>query len=451
MRPSGLFLLAAISVALAISVPASTRPHYGGTLRLSVHEPSDSAQPGMFASPTLSRLIFDTLVTLDGRGQAQPALATAWRAEPGNQRWQFSIRRGATFHDGTALSSDTVAASLRAANPKWKVFATGSAVVVECDAPTPNLPAILALPRYGIVKRGGGKLAGSGPFAINQWDPGRKLTLTARDNYWGGRAFVDAIEIEMGKSFREQIIALDLGRVDVIEVAPDQARHAVSEGRRVKSSAPAECMALVFSRASQSAEETKLRQALALSIDRTAINDVLLQGGGEPSGTLLPNWLSGYAFLFPTAVDLERARQLRSEAGGSQAWILTSDASDPLLRVIAARIVLNARDAGVVLEPLSTNSKVPDIRLVRMPLTSLDARVALSELATSLGLPSPNFEGDPAYSLYAGESALLQSQQVIPLLHLRTAIALGANVMNWQEDPDGSWHLQNVWLDAGKP
>ncbi len=131
MRPSGLFLLAAISVALAVAAPASTRPHYGGTLRLSVHEapvsldPSDSAQPGMFASPTLSRLIFDTLVTLDGRGQAQPALATAWRAEPGNQRWQFSIRRGATFHDGTALSSDTVAASLRAANPKWKVFATG--------------------------------------------------------------------------------------------------------------------------------------------------------------------------------------------------------------------------------------------------------------------------------------------------------------------------------------
>ena len=84
--------------------------------------------------------------------------------------------------------------------------------MVECDAPTSNLPAVLALPRYGIAKRGGGKLAGSGPFAINRWDPGKKLTLTARDDYWGGRAFVDAIEIEMGKSFREQMIALDLGK-----------------------------------------------------------------------------------------------------------------------------------------------------------------------------------------------------------------------------------------------
>jgi hypothetical protein len=86
-----------------------------------------------------------------------------------------------------------------------------------------------------------------------------------------------------------------------------------------------------------------------------------------------------------------------------------------------------------------------------MPLPSLDARVALSELAASLGLPTPKFEGDPAYTLYAAESALLQSQRVIPLVHLRTATALGVNVMSWQEDPDGSWRLPNVWLEVGKP
>ena len=86
-----------------------------------------------------------------------------------------------------------------------------------------------------------------------------------------------------------------------------------------------------------------------------------------------------------------------------------------------------------------------------MPLPSLDARVALSELATSLGLPSPRFEGDPSSSLYAAENGLLQSQRVIPLVHLRTATAIGPNVMGWQEDPDGSWRLLNVWLEAGKP
>jgi peptide/nickel transport system substrate-binding protein len=460
MKPSGLFLLAAVSVALGVAAPASTRPHYGGTLRLSVREapasldPSDSSQAGVFALPSLSHLIFDTLITLDGRGQAQPALATSWQADPGNQRWQFSIRRGVTFQDGTPVSSDAVAASLRAVNPNWKIFAVGETVVVECDAATSHLPAVLALPRYGIARRGGGKLAGSGPFAISRWEPGKKLTLTARDDYWGGRAFVDAIEIEMGKSFRDQMIALDLGLADIVEISPDQARHAVLEGRRVESSAPAEWMALVFSHDSQSAEDGKSREALALSIDRESMNRALLQGAGEPAGTLLPNWLTGYAFLFPAAVDLQRARQIRGNPRVGPAWSLASDASDPLCRVIAARIGLNALDAGLVLlEPFSlpTSSTVPDIRLVRMPLPSLDARVALSELTAGLRLPSPKFDGDPAFSLYAAENALLQSRRVIPLLHLRTATALSANVMGWQEDPDGSWRLQNVWLETRKP
>ena len=404
--------------------------------------------------PSISRLIFDTLVTLDARGQAQPALSTSWQVDPGNQRWKFSIRRGVTFHDGTPAGSDAIAASLRAANPNWKVFAAGETIVVECDAPTSNLPAVLALPRYGITKRNGGKLAGTGPFAINRWDPGKKLILTARDDYWGGRAFVDSIEIEMGKSFRDQMIALDLGNADVVEVAPEQARHAVLEGRRVENSAPSEWMALVFSRDRQSAEDGKLREALAFSIDRESINSALLQGGGEPAGTILPNWLTGYAFLFPAAVDLQRARQDLGDARTAPVRTLGYDASDPLARVIAERITLNVSDAGIALRPLvlaTGSSTVADIRLVRVPLPSLDPRVALSETATTLGLPQPKFEGDPANSLFVAESALLQSQSVIPLLHTRTATALRGNVMGWQEDADGSWRLQNVWLETGKP
>ena len=92
-----------------------------------------------------------------------------------------------------------------------------------------------------------------------------------------------------------------------------------------------------------------------------------------------------------------------------------------------------------------------------MPLPSLDAWVALAELAGSLGVPQPKFDGNSlqesadASTTYAAESALLQSQRIIPLLHLRSAVALGANVMGWREDPDGSWRLPDVWLETEKP
>jgi MarR-like DNA-binding transcriptional regulator SgrR of sgrS sRNA len=412
-------------------------------------DPTGSSQPDSWATRSLSRLIFDTLVILDGRGQLQPALSSTWQVEPGNQRWQFSIRRGVTFQDGTAVSPDAVAASLRSANPNWKVFASGEAVVIECEAPTANLPAILAQSRYGVAKRAGGKLTGSGPFAISGWEPGKKLSLTGRDDYWGGRTFLDAIEIEMGKSFREQMILLDLGKADVVGVAPDQARHAVLEGRRVENSAPAEYMALVFARDRQSVEDGKLRQALGLSIDRESMNNVLLQGGGEPSGALLPDWMTGYAFLFPTAVDMRRAQLTRGEVPQAPAWTLGYDTSDPLARVITERIVLNASDAGLRLQ--ATNSSTADVRLVRVPLASLDARVALTSLAARLGLPQPKFNDDSADGLYIAENALLQSQRVIPLLYLRSTVALGAGLRNWTEAPDGGWQLQSVWLGTEKP
>ena len=79
-----------------------------------------------------------------------------------------------------------------------------------------------------------------------------------------------------------------------------------------------------------------------------------------------------------------RARR-GSEVAQAPAWTLGYDASDPLARVIAERIALNARDAGLTLQPTS-HSTVADMRLVRMRLPSLDARVALSELAAKPGI-----------------------------------------------------------------
>ena len=280
--------------------------------------------------------------------------------------------------------------------------------------------------------------------------------MSARDDYWGGRAFLDAIEIEMGKSFREQMIALDLGKADLVEVAPDQARHAVLEGRRVESSPPAEWMGLVFTRDIQSAEDGKLREALALSIDRDAMNNVLLQGGGEPAGTLLPNWMTGYAFLFPTAIDLQRARQARDAARAGAGM-------DAGLRCIrsagASHRGANRTERARRRTDAANQHATAGRRHTTGPHAAALARCAgcaqrtgraawdcRNRSSTAIRAASAS-----ASTAYAAESALLQSQRVIPLLHLRTAIALGANVMGWQEDPDGSWRLQDVWLETGKP
>jgi ABC-type transport system substrate-binding protein len=411
-------------------------------------DPAESNQPDWPGSRNLFSLLFETLVSLDEQSKPEPALASSWQAEPGNQRWQFFLRHGITFQDGTAVTPEAVATSLRRTNPTWKVFSEGEAIIIERDSPTPDLPVELTLPRNSIVKREGGRVSGTGPFAVLQWDPGKKLSLTARDDYWDGRPFLDTIEIALGKNFREQMISFDLGKAQLIEIAPEQAHRAAAEGRRVLSSAPVELIALVFTRDPQSPADGRQRQALALSIDRDLLSTVVLQGGGEPTGGLLPNWITGYGFLFPASINLELARQVRSEIPHTTAWTLGYDATDPTARVIAERIVLNARDAGLGIQIASASGV--DLRIVRIPVISLDARIALGELATGLGFPQPKFGSNSIDDLYSAESKLLQSQRVIPLLHVRAEYGVAGTVRNWRTARDGSWDLPSVWL-AEKP
>ena len=112
-------------------------------------------------SRNLFNLMFDTLVSLDEQGKLQPALASSWQAEAGNQRWQFFLRRGVTFQDGTPVT----AGRSRCFTAKDESNLEGILRRRGCrrsnvTSPAPNLPAELSLPRNSIVKRDGGKISG---------------------------------------------------------------------------------------------------------------------------------------------------------------------------------------------------------------------------------------------------------------------------------------------------
>jgi peptide/nickel transport system substrate-binding protein len=438
-------------VICSVAASAATRPHYGGTLRVAMHEAPQSLDPLSLAqvgAPHISRLLFDTLVALDDRGQPQPALATSWQAEPGNQRWRFTLRAGVLFSDGASLEATAVAASLRSANPDWKVLPVGDVVVVQTGEPHPNLPAELALPRNGIV-HGNPQVSGTGPFWVAQHVAGKHLSLVANDQYWGGRPFLDSMEIDFGQNDRDQMTSLDLGRIDFAEVAPENIRRARAEGHTVESSSPSELVALAFATPPRNEEETHLRNALALSIDTSAINNVVLQGGGESTGALLPNWLSGYGFLFTEETSLEHARTERTLAKQVAPLVLAYDPQDPVARTVAERILLNARDAGITLQ--LTTSGHADMTLTRVSLPSLNIQTALTGIALALQLPMPSFGNGSANDLYVAEKTLLQSHRAIPLVYLRSGVALQPAIRNFNMSPNGSWQMNNVWLGAEKP
>ncbi len=439
----------------ALTANAATRPQYGGTLHVTMHaappspDPADRSFPDSFGRSGLTSLIFDTLVTLQDSGSVQPSLAESWQAQ-GNQRWQFRLRRNVTFQDGSLLNAEIAAASLRFANPSWTVRSAGDSVTIEFDASTGELLAELALPRNAIVKREeDGKLSGTGAFQIADWQPGKRLSLAANENCWRGRPFLDGVEIEMAKSFRDQMSALQMGKADLIEVAPEEAHRAAQDGRDMKSSKPIELMALVFPRDPSSSEERTLREALASSIERVPIHDVLLQGAGEPAASVLPTWMSGYGFVFPSTSDLAKARQLRGQVRKMPTWKLGYDPVDPLDRLLAERIALNAKDAGLTLQP--SPGPGGDLRLVRISLACASPGTALGEVFSQMGLPAPKIEYGSDESIYKSEQAALATLRVIPLFHLPVTYASSSKLRNWSLRSNGSWDLDDTWLETTRP
>jgi peptide/nickel transport system substrate-binding protein len=445
--------LAVSSLLLGMLAQAETRPQYGGTLHVTMHaalltlDPADNRVPDSFTRRSVTSLLFDSLVTWNA-GHAQPGLAESWQAAKGNQRWQFRLHHGVKFHDGTPLTSEIAAASLRFANPRWSVRAEGDSVIIDSDEVNPEMLAEVALSRNAIVKRDGEKVSGTGPFHIVEWQPGKKLTLAAEEDCWRGRPFLDGVEIEMGRSFREQATALEVGKADLIEIAPEQAHHfSPAKGRQV-SSAPIELIALVFTRDVSSADETLLREALGLSVDRGSIHSVLLQGAGQPAGSVLPTWMSGFGFVFSVQADLQKARKLRDQVHTARVWTIGYDGSDPLARLMVERIALNARDAGLSL--VLTAVGASDLRLMRMPLASSDPWIALGGIAAQAGLPKAKNSGATVEELFAAEQAALANHRVIPLFHLPMFYVASASLRDWTVRTDGSIDLANTWLGAAK-
>lgn len=391
MKRSAYPLFAAASLMLLVCpVGAASRPRYGGTLRVEVSaSPAslDPAQQTPFGTSTqeqLSALLFDRLLILDSQGTPLPALAASWQHDPDYRRWIFRLRSGVLLHNGAPLRPHLVVMSLAASNPNWRVRLQGDDVVIESSSPIPSMLAELACTRNSVVVHSeAGGVVGTGPFRVSAWEPGKRLLLAANNDYWGGRPFLDSVDIAFGRAQRDQALDLQLGRVDLIEIAPDQVRRAQQEGQRIVASAPAELIALAFSD-KPSVKETALREAISFSIDRATIQSTLLQKQGEAAAGLLPQWVTGYSFLFPVNANLERARQLRRELSAPPSLTLAYDWNDPLARAIAERVSINARDAAISIqsyeENLAARGANADFRLVRMPLPSNNAAAALAAI-----------------------------------------------------------------------
>jgi ABC-type transport system substrate-binding protein len=468
---------------LATGTYGGSRPRYGGTVRILLHDRvlsidplSDEDRPA--ARDRMAALAFENLTQVDAQGRLRPGLAVSWHADQAKRAWQFRLRL-ANFHDGTVLTAADVAASLAKSNPAWKYSAVDRQTVsIETPSPVQQMLELLALPRYAIVKRqadsgsNGTILIGTGSYKLNQWQAGEHAQFTANEDYWGGRPFADAIEFQMGATLRDQLMDRQLGSFAATELSVDQIRNVEQNNQTVTLSRPADLLALVFlqpdsgGRPGKKPVDARVRQALGLAINRAAISNVIFQRKATPASGLLPQWLTGYEFMLSGAQDLNRAKELRADAA---AFVVISpialayDFADPLARLAAERIAVDAREAGIVVQPYGEShlyskaargSMNADAVLLRVPLESLDPSVALAARMDDLAIPNESAAAILGASrpedLLEIERKLLETNRVLPVAHVPQVLWLNSMAHNWQQEMNGTWNLDQLWMEGAR-
>ena len=334
-------LIAGLLVA-SVCASARTRPHYGGTLHADTQ-----GDPWQGRDSIGRRMVFDSLTRVDSSGAVLPALAVRWQSQNGDHRWQFWLRPGVRFHDGSLMTAESVVQSLTrscAQCPWTAVRSLGDSVVFTMGSPDPVLPAELALSLYAISRQdASGDLVGTGAFRFVSQSNGL-LTLSAVDDAWQGRPFVDAVEINGGRSVRNQWLDLSSGRADMVEVPVENLHQAQQEHLAVVESGACDLLVLGVARAGILQEDAQ-REAVALAVDRAALYNVIFQKQGEMTASLLPNSLTGYSFLFPKERDIARAQTLRGGSNGVP-LTLTVEGASAVVQLAAERIALNLREIG---------------------------------------------------------------------------------------------------------
>jgi MarR-like DNA-binding transcriptional regulator SgrR of sgrS sRNA len=426
---------------------ARTRPHYGGTLRVEI-EGDPWQQPNGIAR----RLVYDGLTRMDSGGVATPALATEWKAENNSHRWQFKLRPGVRFSDGTPVTSVNVVASLNAScrsNCPWgAVRALGGSVLFTSDSPMPVLPALLAGDAYLIAlpnpdASSDDRLLGTGPYQTAGF-ANNVLKLVANENCWAGRPFADGIEIRVHRPIRDQWLDLNVGRADLVEVPAEQLRQAQQNHLRLLTSSPVTLLALEVSNPAALANPM-VRAAVSLAVDRSALSNVIYQKQGLVTGSLLPPELSGYAFLFAADRDLNKAHELRGGLGPAQ--LTLSAPGNPTIQLAAQRIVLNLREAGFNVQ-LATGAQRGDLNVRTFALESHDPQSCLESILRAEGAEDDLPDGpDGPAPLYKAEHHFLDRKTLIPLLYLSRSYAASGRIRDLHLDAAGMPDLAAASLE----
>ena len=355
-------------ILIALFVMIAALPAVAQTLRIGMKASVDGSDPHQSYSPNrnVQMHVYESLTLQNEMLHPGPWLAESWRVvEP--TVWEFRLRDGALFHDGTPLSAaDVVFSILRAqAATGLRTYASlmrgivGAEVVdqrtvrIRTAAPAPLLPSSLA--SVMIVSatavgdnateadfNGGRAAVGTGPYRWIRFTPGAEVILERASRHWAPQEPWQRVIYRFIPNDSARVSALLARDVDIIDAVPP-ALHA-----RVRSDARSQLITATsafnfymyidsgrdrspFVTAIDGTpldrnplQDRRVRLALSHALNRVALAERGLEGGAEPSGQIAPAGFIGHdPTLGIPRYDPALARSLLVEAGYPRGFGLT--------------------------------------------------------------------------------------------------------------------------------
>ncbi|MFE6965576.1 ABC transporter substrate-binding protein [Agromyces sp. NPDC057679] len=302
----------------------------------------------------------------------------------------FTIRSGATFHDGSAVTADDVLWSMQRHAAEGADESDEYANVTAMEKTGPNEITVTLKQRDAIfiqaMAGNGGMVlnprvveaqgddygapgtpdACSGPYTLGEWKPGTSVTIEKAENYWDASRDVLADEIVFRWADPAAVVnALTAGEADgsyldsPASAIPLQSVDGVSLAQGPSTNA----WVLLATERGALADE-RIRQALSLALDRSGIAKAAFGDLAQPSKTPIGSGAWGYerdafeaaydelegAPASPSEADLEQAKALVAEAGAPDEPIVIASDGGSVRNVVSNALVAAAKSIGLEAE-----------------------------------------------------------------------------------------------------
>lgn len=349
-------LTASVAVAFALSGPVMAQE-----FSLALSSPPTTLDPHFYnlaPNVIVAQHMFEALTKMDADSRLVPNLAESWKLV-NNLTWEFKLRKGVKFHDGSELTAEDVAWSL--ARPASVVGSPGRfdlytrsiintkimdphTIRFTTNEPSPLLPTDLASilivskkATQGLTNddfSAGKGLVGTGPYKFLQYMRQDRIVLERNEDYWGKKPAWSKVTMKFIPNNATRMASLLSGDVQAIENVPTADLSKVRNDKNLNMfskvshrliylflDSPREKTPHITDKdgkplAKNPLMDVKVRTALSMAINRDAIKDHVMEGLSEPTNNLVPPTFTGYNPAVKNAkYDPDGAKKLLAQAG----------------------------------------------------------------------------------------------------------------------------------------